>query len=89
MFYKIDSNEILEAENVEGPGFSLSEMRKDERTYPTEGWYWFENRQIALDNMPGIQPDMVLPPDSGMSIEDAPVDMMVRQNKLIKALVDR
>jgi hypothetical protein len=32
---------------------------------------------------------MVLPPDSGMSIEDAPVDMMVRQNKLIKALVDR
>lgn len=41
-FYKYENNEfLLDAEDVEGTGFSLHDSTKDHYQYPVEGWFWF------------------------------------------------
>ena len=33
---------------VSGPGVELHRETKDDHTYPVEGWYWFDSRELAL-----------------------------------------
>ena len=42
-FYKYLFGQLLYAPNfVSGPGFELRASTKDDHTYPTDGWYWFD-----------------------------------------------
>lgn len=48
-FYKKDSDELLTAvHSVSGPGFEVYADRKDEYTYPIQGWYWFDSLNDAV-----------------------------------------
>ena len=46
-FFKKDGDQLLEGPNVEGPGYSLCEVARDEYTYPVDGWYWFPDAATA------------------------------------------
>jgi hypothetical protein len=47
MFYKYEDENFEEAAHVDGAGYSLSEVGKDEHTYPVAGWYWYESAEAA------------------------------------------
>lgn len=47
-FYKKQDGQLVSAEFIDGPGYTLSEAGKDEHTYPVEGWYWFPNLDTAI-----------------------------------------
>lgn len=58
-FFKLDSAELYESINIDGPGFSLNELSKTEYTYPIDGWYWFDDEAIAriFFELPEIIPE--------------------------------
>lgn len=48
-FYKKDGDELLTAPNaVHAPNIYLSAEQKDQYAYPVEGWYWFDNLDLAM-----------------------------------------
>jgi len=47
MFYKLNTDKLETATNIDGPGFSLVELDKDSYTYPVEGWHWFADAETA------------------------------------------
>ena len=48
-FYKKTEDELLVAPNfVSGPGFDLRAEEKDSYQFPVDGWYWFDNLDLAL-----------------------------------------
>jgi len=47
-FYKYDNETLLEAPNfVLNAEYELRAETKDNHTYPTDGWYWFDTLQEA------------------------------------------
>lgn len=60
-FYKIDQDGIFHyAPNfVKAPDYELYKEDKDSYTYPTNGWYWFEDEVIARQffNLPELPPE--------------------------------
>jgi hypothetical protein len=71
-FYKIDNEQLISSELLEGPNFSLSEVSKDEYVYPIEGWYWFANLDEAMQ---GVR-TAPLTPDLQTSIVQAVQDRL-------------
>lgn len=47
MFYKLDNNELLFSDSVEGPNYSLTLDNYQLNEYPVDGWYWFESKLDA------------------------------------------
>ena len=47
MFYKYEDGNFEEAAHIDGTGYSLSELGKDEYTYPVAGWYWYDSEALA------------------------------------------
>ena len=50
-FYKKQDGQLVSAEFIDGPGYTLSEAGKDEHIYPVDGWHWFDNLDAALDGL--------------------------------------
>ena len=49
-FYKKDGENLLYWPNkVWNKDFELLKEKKDEYTYPVDGWYWFENEDEAKE----------------------------------------
>jgi len=47
-FYKLDeSNVVLEGNTIHSPIATLISEDKDKYTYPIDGWFWFENMEMA------------------------------------------
>jgi hypothetical protein len=47
-FYKLEENNLVHGPNfVINANYSLYKEQKDTYTYPTDGWYWFENENEA------------------------------------------
>ena len=47
-FYKLDNNQLLYGPNgIYAPTFTLLKENKDEYSYPTDGWYWFDDEDGA------------------------------------------
>jgi hypothetical protein len=46
MFYKLEDEELQEANSVIGEYFLFSE-EKDSYEYPDNGWYWFDTIEDA------------------------------------------
>lgn len=57
-FYKNDNGDLLHGQNyVLAGGYNLYAGEKDSYEYPLNGWYWFENEQIARQffNLPPLE----------------------------------
>lgn len=60
-FYKKDNEELLVAPNfVLGPGFELRAETKDDHTYPTDGWYWFDTLEDAINGLSNTPPTNIV-----------------------------
>lgn len=46
-FYKMDGSLIYAPHAVLGPEYELLIEEKDTYTYPTYGWYWFNDEETA------------------------------------------
>lgn len=47
-FYKLDNEQLIEAPNfVSAPNYELSASKRTEYEFPVDGWYWFDNIEIA------------------------------------------
>jgi hypothetical protein len=47
-FYKNDNGDLLYGPNfVLNANYELRRATKDEHTYPTDGWYWFDSEEDA------------------------------------------
>ncbi len=46
-FFKLETDEIQETKHLDGLGFSLCELLKNDYTYPVKGWYWFDTEDQA------------------------------------------
>ena len=46
-FFKLDADDLQETNHLDGLGFSLCELSKNDYTYPVEGWHWFANSADA------------------------------------------
>ncbi len=46
MFYKLENEELQEANSVIGEYFLFAE-EKDSYEYPVNGWYWFDTIELA------------------------------------------
>ena len=47
MFYKYEESQLLQGENIFGPGWELISEIKDTYAYPVDGWYWFDTEEEA------------------------------------------
>lgn len=47
-FFKKQDQNLISTELVEGQEYMLSELGKDEYTYPVDGWYWFPDLNAAI-----------------------------------------
>ena len=57
-FYKNDSGTLLYAPLfVQASGFLLLRQDREEYTYPTEGWQWFDSKGEAIDAYGIIPPE--------------------------------
>lgn len=48
-FYKLDGDLLYGPNYVLNANYELRRETKDEHTYPTDGWYWFEDEQQARE----------------------------------------
>jgi hypothetical protein len=49
-FYKKEGNSYIFAPNaIRAPNYDLFRANKDGYLYPIHGWYWFDDKQTALD----------------------------------------
>lgn len=58
-FYKYESENLMYGQNyVLNANYELRTETKDEHTYPTDGWYWFDSIEEArlLFNIPEPAP---------------------------------
>jgi len=47
-FYKYESDTLYHGPNfVLAPEYELRKETKDDHTYPTDGWYWFDSEDEA------------------------------------------
>lgn len=47
-FYRKQDGQLVASDFVDGPGYTLSEVGKDDQTYPVDGWYWFADIDAAI-----------------------------------------
>jgi hypothetical protein len=50
-FFKKQDQNLITAEIIEGQGYVLSELGKDDYTYPVDGWYWFPDLDTAISRI--------------------------------------
>ena len=56
-FYKLDGTDLLHGQNcVINAEYALLRERKDEYSYPHDGWMWFDSEDQAREYF-GIQED--------------------------------
>lgn len=46
-FYKIDGTVLFGPNFVLNANYKLQRGTKDQHTYPTDGWYWFDTEEAA------------------------------------------
>jgi hypothetical protein len=46
-FYKLDSSILFGPNFVLNANYELKRETKNEHTYPTDGWYWFDTIEAA------------------------------------------
>lgn len=46
-FYKLDGDVLFGPNFVLNSSYELRRATKDEHTYPTDGWYWFDSQAEA------------------------------------------
>lgn len=47
-FYRKQDGQLIAAEFVDGPGYTLSEAGKSDNSYPVDGWFWFADLDAAM-----------------------------------------
>lgn len=63
-FYKNDEGELLHGANfVDAGSFLLKRETKDQHTYPTGGWYWFDSEEEAYSFF-GLEKPKPFPPET-------------------------
>ena len=62
-FFKLETDEIQETNHLDGLGFSLCELSKNDYAYPVEGWHWFasvEDAQAFFSVPSATEPPLVV-----------------------------
>ena len=47
-FYRKQDGQLVASEFVDGPGYTLSEVGRNDQSYPVDGWYWFADLDAAM-----------------------------------------
>lgn len=72
-FYKKQDGQLVSGEFIDGPGYMLSEVGKDEHTYPVDGWYWFESLDAAIAGLANA-PETLSPSEVAKAARAAAVE---------------